>query len=95
MKNVDFECEKCICQNAGDVNISYRLFSSQNNGEIVFSLCVELIENGELTDERFVFDISRCKEEAENIFMMVHKNTVTPYSLDECLDAVYDILSER
>ena len=91
----NFECKKHIRKKIGELEISYRLFASYDSSSPAYSIGVTLVENCELTDERFVFDISRCKEEAENIFMMVHKNTVTPYSLDECLDAVYDILSER
>ncbi len=94
MRTEDFECKTHICQKTEEVCISYSLLSSFDNSENVFSISVALYENGKIADERFVFDISRSKEEAEKIFKLIYENYVTPYSLDECLDAVYDILSE-
>lgn len=90
----DFECKNQICRKIEKMRISYCLLSSFDSGGNVFSISVAVYENGKIADERFVFDISRSEEEAEKIFKLIYENYVTPYSLDECLDAVYDILSE-
>ena len=89
----DFECLRSISHKTENLDLLYCLFVSQENGGDIFSLCVSVYENGVLTDEGCVFDISRSKREAENIFDLISSHCVTPYSLDECLDAVYDIVS--
>ncbi len=92
MNTTDLECKKYILRKAENLNIAYRLFSSQKQGSVSFSLSVS-IENDAVTDEEFAFDISNSEAEAEKIFELIWKNDVTPYSLDECLDSVYNILS--
>lgn len=69
----------------------YRLFVTECDRPI-FSVCVSLYKNGEVCDEKFVYDISSDENEAVMIFDHLCNNTVTPYSLDECIDAVYDII---
>ena len=88
----DFECKKHICKSVGKLKISYRLFESHDNSSPVYSMCVTLFECGEVSDEALAYDIARNVEEAERIFGSICENDVTPYSLDECLDAVFDIL---
>lgn len=88
----NFECKKHISKNVGELEISYRLFASYDSSSPAYSIGVTLVENGEVADEAFVRDIARNIEEAERIFELICENDVTPYSLDECLDAVFDIL---
>ena len=88
----NFECKKHIRKNVGELEISYRLFASYDSSSPAYSIGVTLVESGEVADEAFVRDIARNIEEAERIFKLICGNDVTPYSLDECLDAVFDIL---
>ena len=88
----NFECKKHIRKNVVELEISYRLFASYDSSSPAYSIGVTLVESGEVADESFVCDIARNIEEAERIFELICENDVTPYSLDECLDAVFDIL---
>ena len=88
----DFECKKYVFRKIEEMYISYYLLKSQPDGIEIFSILVSLFEKGTLDDGRFVFDVSRNENESERIFELICKNNVTPYSLDECLDSIYDIL---
>ncbi len=74
-----------------DFDIVYRLLVSEND-RCIFSVCVSLYEKGELSDERFAYDITSDRKEAERIFRILYENTVTPSSFYECIDAVFDII---
>ena len=71
--------------------VVYRLLMAEEE-RCIFSLCVSLYEKGELSDERFVYDITSDRKQAEMIFRILYENTVTPVSLYECIDAVFDIV---
>lgn len=72
-------------------DVVYRLFIAEDD-RCVFSLCVSLYEKGQLCDERFVYDITSDEREADRIFRILYENAVTPSSLYECIDAVFDIV---
>ncbi len=88
----NFECKKYSCVSINRFYISYRLFRCESDENTIFSIFISLFENGKISDERFVFDISRKEKDAEKIFDIICKNSITPYALDECLDSVFDML---
>ena len=86
--------EKTVCL-YGDVCVQYYLLkgSSRENGEDVFSILCTETESGTVIDSEFVFDISTKRADAEHIFAVLCRNTVTPCCLYEVLDGIlYDMM---
>lgn len=86
--------QKTVCL-YGSVCIQYFLLKGRcrESGEDVFSiLCVET-DGGVAVDSEFVFDISTNRSDAEHIYAVLCRNTVTPGTLFDVLDNVlYDML---
>ena len=79
----------------GAIRLQYYLLkgSSRDTGDDVYSiLCVEY-EGDTVTDSEFVFDISSNAADAQRIYDILCRNTVTPCSLFDVLDNVlFDLL---
>ena len=74
----------------GDVCVQYYLLkgSARDSGEAVFSiLCVET-DGATITDSEFVFDITTKLSDAEHIYAVLCRNTVTPCCLFDVLDSI-------
>ena len=80
----------------GDVCVQYYLLkgTSRNSGEDVFSILCVKTEGATITDSEFVFDITSRLSDAEHIYAVLHRNTVTPCCLFDVLDNIlYDMLN--
>ena len=58
--------------------IEYTLCSTDRDSESIYSLAVALVEDGVCTDNCYLYDISREKERAEEIFLKFAKLGVSP-----------------
>lgn len=86
--------EKSVCL-YGDVYVHYYLLKgmSRETGEEVYSILCTETENGIITDSEFVFDVSSKSSQAEYIYSVLCRNTVTPCTLFDVLDnVIYDLL---
>ena len=58
--------------------IEYTLCSTDRDSESIYSLAVALVEDGVCTDSCYLYDISREKERAEEIFLKFATLGVSP-----------------
>ncbi len=80
----------------GDKTILYRCLECESiDRSLTYSLLVTLIENGEVADERFIYDLTSDSETACRIFDILTENSVTPFGIEYVLDSVYDILADQ
>ena len=79
----------------GGVCVQYYLLrgTSRESGADVYSILCVKTEDGVVTDSDFVYDISSKPQEAERIYRILCRNTVTPCCLFDVIDSVlYDLL---
>ena len=79
--------EKSI--NINGMTLSYFLYRSQkkSNGRYIYSVCITL-STAEETGSNFVFDITRKRSRADEIFNLICEGTVTPCTLTDILEDI-------
>ena len=72
------------------VCIQYYLLrgASRESNEDVYSILCVKTEDGVVTDSEFVFDISSHRTDAERVYGILCRNTVTPMCMLEALDNI-------
>lgn len=69
--------------------LTYTLFRSAKkaSGRYVYSVEISIFD-GDNTESNFVFDISRLKGRAKDIFDLLYENCVTPCTLKDVLEDI-------
>ncbi len=98
---VDKDRDKCICDSGKCVNIADCTVKSDvgdvydNEISLIYSLTVASFIDGVADDEQYFEDISRNKEEAEQIFDIMSENTVTPETAEYILEELISFGLEK
>ncbi len=69
--------------------LTYRLFRSlrRSSGRFVYSISVQLSSNV-TSESSFVYDITRTRSRAEELFTIIYEGTVTPCTLSDILEDI-------
>lgn len=69
--------------------LTYRLFRSlrRSSGRFVYSISVQLSSNGK-SESSFVYDITRTRSRADELFTIICNGTVTPCTMSDILEDI-------
>lgn len=72
-----------------EMKLTYTLFRSlrKSSGRFVYSLSVQLSSNGK-SESSFVYDITRTRSRADELFTIICEGTVTPCTLSDILEDI-------
>lgn len=76
------------------VSLQYFLLSgsqAEDDRQTVYSVLCVMSEDGVITDSEFLYDLSRTQSEAERVFYVLCRNTVTPCCM---LEVIENVLSD-
>lgn len=72
-----------------EMKLTYTLFRSlrKSSGRFVYSLSVKLLSSG-TSESSFVYDITRTRSRADELFTIICEGTVTPCTLSDILEDI-------
>lgn len=73
------------------ITVCYRLCVANTEKRPVYSILISQYDNGELSEEEFLFDVASEAAEAHRIFRSFYEDCVLPYTVRECFDSLSDV----
>jgi len=71
-----------------EIKLNYHLFRSKtkSNGRYIYSVCIS--SRSDSNEVNFVYDITRTRSRADEIFKLLHTGVVTPCTLNDILEDI-------
>ncbi len=84
-------CEYVKAELPHGISVCYRLCTGNGEKRAFYSILLSQYDNGELSEEEFLFDVASDSSEAHRIFRSLYEGCVLPYTVRECFDSLSDV----
>ncbi len=91
VKQVEIECNDCVCSMESDLELEYYLTESsccENDECVVFGIEIVKKHSGEICERVRFPDVFCTRERTNDLIELLARNTVTPVSLASILDDI-------